>query len=235
MSRVGLKKPLLQQLSKSRFDHYTQALAEDFGREEGWRNAAIALAGSEKNARVFLKKGGMSIGVFSKMVELPVSTVRHYIRLGLVEPWKVEGRYRFQPVNVRQVEVVRMWCDLGYRLEEIAARRATQRQKASGLMLQDLIKAVPNPEGHIGALGIAFVQQEVSDKSISTNTSIWSGTPIPIPNDNSIPDVEHLRSIMHELLEEYRAAREKLEAKKLELDRRIERARELEENLAKAS
>ncbi|MER3482479.1 MAG: hypothetical protein C4332_04355 [Meiothermus sp.] len=144
-------------------------------------------------------------------------------------------RNRFQLVNVRQVEVVRMWRDLGYRLEEIAARRAAQRQKTSGLMLCDLIQGVPNPEGEVGSLGIVLVRQEISERNISPYTSLWSGSEPPNADDDSIPHVEQMRDIMRELLVEYRAAREKLEAKKSELERRIERARVLEANLAKAS
>jgi hypothetical protein len=40
---------------------------------------------------------------------------------------------------MRQVEVVQVWCELGYRLEQIAARRKAQHPKTSRLMLQDVI------------------------------------------------------------------------------------------------
>ena len=50
------------------------------------------------------------------------------------------------------------------------------------------------------------------------------------------PELEReRRNLVQELLTEYRAAREKLEQKKIELERRIARALEFEQKLRKAA
>lgn len=108
--------------SQARFGSILREQAKVFRQNLDFRNAMLALAGSDENAQAFFQLPGVGIGAFAKMVNLPVSTVRHYIRLGLIEPWEVEGRYRFQPVNVRQAQTVRMWRELRMSLEEIVRR-----------------------------------------------------------------------------------------------------------------
>jgi hypothetical protein len=46
MRKINPEKPKLPQLSKAQFNQYIHALAKNFERKDGWRNAAIALAGS---------------------------------------------------------------------------------------------------------------------------------------------------------------------------------------------
>lgn len=222
-------------LSKARFEHITREQAKVFGQDEGFRNAATALAGSEEKARAFFQPRGVGIGAFAKMVNLPVSTVRHYVRLGLIEPWDVEGRYRFQPLNVRQAETVRMWGELEMSLEEIIQRKQRQRQADPELMLKDLIHEVPHAGGRTGALGVAFVRQKVKDKELHLHTSIWSGNHLPDPSRQTVEEAMRLREIMQELLEEYRAVRERLEGKKREIEGRIARVRKIENELSGGS
>lgn len=219
--------------SKARFESILREQAKVFRQNLNFRNAMLALAGSDENAQAFFQLPGVGIGAFAKMVNLPVSTVRHYIRLGLIEPWEVEGRYRFQPVNVRQAQTVRMWRELGMSLEEIVRRKQKQRQTDPTLILKDLIQKVPHDTGQTGALGIALVRQEVKNHELHMHTDIWSGNQLPDPNTQIAEEAARLREIMHELREEYRAVRERLEKKKLEIEERISQVRHIEDELYK--
>jgi hypothetical protein len=117
----------LDKLSQELFIKRSQKYAHYFENDPEMRGMFNLLAGTEDNARAFMDIIG--IGAFSKMVNLPISTVRHYVRLGLIEPWLVETQYRFHVVNVAQTESVLQWCDLGLSLHEIVAhKRACQSQ-----------------------------------------------------------------------------------------------------------
>jgi DNA-binding transcriptional MerR regulator len=97
------------------------------------RQIFIALFGGEKTLEAFRDSRGVGIGVFSKLVDLPVSTVRHYIEVGLVKPYLVNGKFRFVAPNIAEVHHVRQWADLGLTLEEIA-QRLEERQGMHGVL-----------------------------------------------------------------------------------------------------
>lgn len=65
------------------------------------------------------------------------------------------------------------------------------------------------------------------------HTDIWSGNQLPDPNTQIAEEAAPLREIMHELREEYRAVRERLEKKKLEIEERISQVRLIEDELYK--
>jgi hypothetical protein len=43
----------LPKLSRARFEHFTREQAKEFERDKGFRQAVLALAGSEERARAF--------------------------------------------------------------------------------------------------------------------------------------------------------------------------------------
>ena len=225
----------LEKLSPEGFIKRTTKYAEHYETDSELKGMFILLAGSEQNARVFMDTKGVIIGAFSKMVNLPISTVRHYVRLGLIEPWDVAGRYRFHVFNVAQTESVRQWCDLGLSLEEIVTRkRACQEQ---GILFKGFLD-----QKHINYKdidhSIGFIQRNIDGENISERISFWTTTSGSHDPQTWIdpPELEQeRRDLVQELLTEYRAAREKLEQKKLELERRIARALEFEQKLSKAA
>lgn len=218
-----------QQVSRKRFEAQNLSHLDKFERNDNnYRGYLTWLVGSEEGARQFLNPKGVAIGVFSKMVGLPVSTVRHYVRLGLVEPWEVEGKYRFDPVNLHQVESVRLWAELGLSLEQIVERQRQLRKEQPGTMVRDILPL----HGDKKPLGKALVEVERIFKPTGYTENGHIST---LDMENVPKDIQRNERILRELSSEFRAAREKLEAKRLELEQRIARAKELEESLAKVS
>ena len=84
------------------------------------REIFLALFGGAHNLELFCAPGGLGIGAFATLASLPVSTVRHYVELGLVRPYIVNGKFRFVAPNYVEIQHVRQWVDLGMTLEEIA-------------------------------------------------------------------------------------------------------------------
>lgn len=225
----------LDKLEPALFVKRTEKYAWYFANDPELREMFILLAGSEENARSFMDTKGVSIGAFSKIVKLPISTVRHYVRLGLIEPWDVEARYRFHVFNVAQTESLRQWCDLGLTLEEIVTRkRACQEQ---GILFKGFLD-----QKHINYKdidhSIGFIQRNIDGENVSERISFWTTTSgLHEPETwTDPPELEQeRRDLVQELLNDYRAAREKLEQKKIELERRIARALEFEQKLTKAA
>ena len=204
-------------LSAKTFEYIMARYREHYEQDAELRDIVNTLAGSEANARAFLEPPGVGIGEFSRMLDLPVSTVRHYVRLGLVEPWEVNGRLRFEAVNVAQVRVVRHWIELGLTLEHIRSRQQAQQAAVPGLLVQGVLSE-----------RIGFVRRTVhrpgEQPSFSDETHVFDAT----ITDEHDTEAFKARSVIASLREAYRQARERLEAKKLELDARIEHAREME-------
>jgi DNA-binding transcriptional MerR regulator len=225
----------LDKLSQELFIKRTQKYAWYFENDSEMRDSFILLAGSEVNARAFMNIKGVTIGAFSKMVNLPVSTVRHYVRLGLIEPWEVATRYRFHMVNVAQTESVRQWCELGLSLEQIGLRkRAYQTQ---GILFKGFLDQRHLSHNNVDH-SIGFIQRIIDGENICERISFWSTTSGLHDPETWIdtPELEQeRRDLVQELLGEYRAAREKLEQKKLELENRIARALEFEQKISKAA
>ncbi len=222
----------LDKLSQELFVKRTQKYAWYFENDSEMHGMFGLLAGSEYNARAFMNPKGVGIGAFSKMVKLPISTVRHYVRLGLIEPWLVATRYRFHVVNVAQVESVLQWCDLGLTLQDIVARK--QACRAQGILFKGFLEPLNSDIDH----SIGFVQRIIEGERISERVSFWTTTSgLSEPETwTDPPELEReRRDLVQELLTEYRAAREKLEQKKLELEQRIARALEFEQRIAKAA
>jgi DNA-binding transcriptional MerR regulator len=222
----------LDKLSQELFIKRTEKYAWYFENDPEMQVMFALLAGSEKNARAFTDVKGVGIGAFSQMVNLPISTVRHYVRLGLIEPWEVATRYRFHVVNVAQTESVLQWCDLGLSLAQIMNRkRACQAQ---GILFKGFLEPLNSNIDH----SIGFVQRIIEGQQISERVSFWSTTSgLDEPETwTDIPELEReRRDLVQELLSEYRAARSSLEQKKLELEGRIARALEFELRIAKAA
>jgi DNA-binding transcriptional MerR regulator len=225
----------LDQLSQELFIKRTEKYAWYFENDPEMQVMFVLLAGTAQNARAFMDIKGVGIGAFSKMVSLPISTVRHYVRLGLIKPWEVATRYRFHVVNVAQTESVRQWCDLGLSLEHIVARKRIGQ--AQGILFKGFLAPRDSSQSNIDH-SIGFLPRTVEGENISERVSFWSTTSGLHESENwtDPPELEReRRDLVQELLSEYRAARSSLEQKKLELEGRIARALEFERRIAKAA
>ena len=61
----------------------------------------------------------MKIGEFSKKFNVSVSTVRHYINLGLLVPEKDGFQYRFTASDCKEMEIIISMKDAGFKLNEL--------------------------------------------------------------------------------------------------------------------
>ncbi len=226
----------LERLTPKKFRGAMEQHRNHFETDEEFRRICIMLADGEKNARAFLEPGGVGIGKFSKMVGLPVSTVRHYVRLGLIEPWEVGGKYRFEAVNVAQVRAVRQWTELGLSLEQIVERKKAQQARQPGMLVRDVLGFAEHASEVGRPVKIAFVRRVVHENS-ATSMNITEEAHLFDGDLDAAYDTEafNAREVIAELLEEYRQAREKLQERQQELERRIEKALEFEAELSGAT
>lgn len=67
-----------------------------------------------------MKKGAdMKIGEFAKKFDTSVSTVRHYINLGLLVPEKDGFQYCFEDDDCREMEIITTMKNAGFKLSEL--------------------------------------------------------------------------------------------------------------------
>ncbi len=226
----------LETISPESFKNILKHDLETFEDNPNFRLNCVSLAGSEVNAKTLLEPGGVGIGKFSKMVGLPVSTVRHYVRLGLIEPWEVGGKYRFEAVNVAQVRAVRQWTELGLSLEQIVERKKAQQARQPGMLVRDVLGFAEHASEVGRPVKIAFVRRVVHENS-ATSMNITEEAHLFDGDLDAAYDTEafNAREVIAELLEEYRQAREKLQERQQELERRIERALKFEAELSGAT
>lgn len=117
------------ELSREDFIQKVKGYSEALEHDQEARRKFTLQAGSLEKARAFINPKGVGISQLAKLADLPVTTVRHYQRLGLVTPYRVNGKFRFGLQHLVQVESVKQWRELGMPLEEIA------RRKQSGLQV----------------------------------------------------------------------------------------------------
>jgi DNA-binding transcriptional MerR regulator len=220
------KEPGFQTLSPKSHAKVCASELEKFETNEGgYRNVCLCLAGSEERVREFLTVRGVGISRFAVLSGLPATTVRHYLRLGLIEPFVVNGKFKFQMVNLMQAESVRQWSALGFSLEQILARK--EAQKTSSLLVQDILENVTDPEAAgTTNTSVVVMRRTIEERGWLDETSITA------PNDDpaqlealSAPLNELTKLSVQQLHEEYRSVAQTLEAKVQELQMRLEKAR----------
>lgn len=94
---------------------------------EAQRNDVTALCGGPEALEALCDEAGVGIGQFAAMMGLPVTTVRHLLREGLLHPMRVSGRFRFLFSTVIELRGVQQWQALGLTLEETRAFLEAQR------------------------------------------------------------------------------------------------------------
>lgn len=87
----------------------------------------------------FFAPGGMTIGRLAKRCGLPVSSLRYYVKLGLVEPILVAGRWRFLPVNLWELASLLQWQRFGASLEQVLARKRRIAERWPGTVVLDVL------------------------------------------------------------------------------------------------
>ncbi len=120
------------QFSSGQFTKLLAQRRQTWADHEGYRTFHQELCGPVP-AEVFLEPVG--IGRFAQVTGLPPSTIRHYVNQGLLTPWRVDTRFRFEPANVWELRSLRQRQDLGWSLSQIAARK---RQLPPQVLVKDI-------------------------------------------------------------------------------------------------
>jgi DNA-binding transcriptional MerR regulator len=197
-----------------------------------------AMCGSMEIAQAFNNPKGVGIGEFAKLVNMPLTTVRHYVELGLVSPLQLFGKFKFMVFNVPQVESIRGWRELGLSLEEILVRR---QNLGEGVLLKEVLPNDLTLLGESPEQPIVQVMQMHSPEERSQAKQDFAerrkhGEPGIVlkrhEKDAKIPGLQtDFKTIQTELQLEYSGTIQKLELKKLEIEKRIARAKLIEEKL----
>jgi DNA-binding transcriptional MerR regulator len=220
----GMENPQFQTLSTKSYAAVCQHELQTFEADDnGYRGVCLCLAGTEARAKEFLTVKGVGISRFATMTGLPVTTVRHYLRLGLIEPFVVNGKFKFQMVNLMQAESVRQWVALGFSLEQIVERKA--EQKNARLLVQDILENVTNPDGGSDT-SVVVMRRTTDERGWLDETSITAMNGKPsTPKYDFAPLNELTRDTVRQLRDEYQHVAQTLETKLEELHARLEKAR----------
>ncbi len=197
-----------------------------------------AMCGSSDIAKAFKNPKGVGITAFAKLVNLPVTTVRHWVEMGLVSPLQLSGKFKFMAFNMPQIESIRAWRELGLSLEEIVLRR---QGLGEGVLLKDVMS---NPIEMLGESSEQPIIQMMHAQNPAQRAKSKQefeerrqrGEPGIVierfDNGANIPGIQtDYKVLQTELQLEYSSAIQKLEQKKLELEKRIARAKLIEEKL----
>lgn len=156
----------------------------------------------------------VGIGTFARLMDLPVTTVRHWVEFGLVHPWNVNGKFHFTALNVQQVESVKRWQALGLTLEDIAARL---REQGEGVLVFDTL----------GESKIQLMRRQTPDErerhraEAKARRQRGESGIVPVRDDPALLNVPEARAALNL---EYTQVIERLEQQKLEIEHRIVQA-----------
>ncbi len=227
----------VQVVSKTEFEQMQQEYSAALENPEV-SEVFTAMCGSSDIASAFKNPKGVGIADFAKLVKLPVTTVRHYVEMGLVSPLQLSGKFKFMAFNVPQIESIRGWRDLGLSLEEIVLRR---QSLGEGVLLKDVMVNPIESLGDSPEQPIIQVMHEQNPRERAKARQEFEerrkrGEPGILLERHEkgakIPGIQtDFKVLQTELQLEYSSAIQKLEAKKLELEKRIAGAKLIEEKL----
>jgi DNA-binding transcriptional MerR regulator len=169
-------------------------------------------------AEVFVQSGhGLGIGEFSQLAGVSPEAVRHWVEVGLIEPYSLNGKFRFLPPHLLELRSLQQWQSLGLTLDEIKSRKKTGTVFIQDSPMQIGKETIPHatiqilPQDHPQAQALAGQQGEF--KRYSKEESEARGVKL-----------DYLRS-------DYDAQILALEQKKLEMEKQLEKAKHLRAKL----
>jgi hypothetical protein len=71
----------------------------------------------------YCTKSGISLGTYSNLCACLDTTIRHYLRLRLINVVVLSGKFRFLVVNYLQLKQIHAWLDCGISISEIVSQR----------------------------------------------------------------------------------------------------------------
>ena len=78
----------------------------------------------------------MKIGVVSKRVRMSPSAIRFYIKQGLIFPEKINNQYNFSEKEIKLLNLINMWKEMGFSLKEIIHLSAL-KQESNWIEVED--------------------------------------------------------------------------------------------------
>lgn len=216
----SLSEPI--KLSQQQFANLIARYRERLEADPKTRAMFAGICGSLERAQAFAQPKGVGISQFARMMGVPPTTLRHYLRLGLVTPYEVNGKFRFKPHNVVQLESVRQWRELGETLEEIT------RHRLNNSFTQSFVQ----PGNQKAASTIRRVTDEQYKKLLEVVGEDMPFKKVTLEEFRQA-GIEAEGASPHDyLLDEYKALREKLEARKAKIEQQLSRVAQLEAALS---
>lgn len=88
----------------------------------------------------FRDGSGVTLSAFAELSGAPATTLRHYLRLGLISTLSLHGKFRFLPLNTVQLEMVSCWVACGVTLAEVVNQR--KRFAARNLSTHSMMSSI---------------------------------------------------------------------------------------------
>jgi DNA-binding transcriptional MerR regulator len=103
---------LMQEFARSLADPQTQGFA------------MLMCDNNQAVTKAFLEsEDGLGIGAFAELAEVSVDTVRHWVEVGVISVYSLNGKFRFFPKQLLELRSVQQWQGLGLTLEQIKERK----------------------------------------------------------------------------------------------------------------
>ncbi|CAM3571885.1 MerR family transcriptional regulator [Deinococcus frigens] len=123
-----------QTLTPQEFVQCVNALRESFNSTPEFRQGVANICGGGEVLDAMLDPRGLGLGRFAELMELPASTIRHFLREGLIHPYTVNGKFKFLLHNIIEVRGIRQWQSLGLTLDE--TRAFLEAQQVAGMLIE---------------------------------------------------------------------------------------------------
>jgi DNA-binding transcriptional MerR regulator len=165
-------------------------------------------------AKMFINSSdGLGIGEFSQIAGVSLEAVRHWVEVGLIEPFVLNGKFRFLPPHLLELRSLQQWQGLGLTLDEIKSRK-----KNGTVFIQDAPIQIGSE-----TLPHATIQMFAQDHP---QAKAWQeGKVIKYPTTEAQQfSLDHIRA-------DYDAQIISLEQKQLELQMQLENAKNLRSKL----
>lgn len=125
----------------------------------------------------------ITASVLAKMTDVPVFTVRHYTRIGLLSPVRnsVNGYKMYRPSDVERLNFITSAKELGFTLAEIAEilDHAAHRDTPCPMVREIVDKRIEENRQRIAEL-------KRLQKRLEKAADLWSGMNNSIPNGHSV-------------------------------------------------
>ncbi len=186
------------------------------------RNVALLMCDNDQSiAQRFVDSAdGLNIGAFAQIAGVNLETVRHWVEIGVIEPYSLNGKFKFLPPHLLELRSVQQWQDLGLTLEAIKLKKQNGTVFVSDQPISIGETTEPN------AIIQMFTKDHSSAQKLNQNPGFHEYT----ETEKAALGIE-----TSQIKADYDAQIEQLKQKKLEIEIRLERAKTLRDALESSS